>query len=367
MRIKGLLFALATLLALQIVIVLGISQQVELPAIDKVVINEIVHEQGLQAALEAIERTPKSLEHGQRIMTISLIISVVLESLLIGGYLIYLKKTILKPFCSLKGFAARVASGDLDIPLPMDKHNAFGAFTESFDLMRDTLKTARKQEANANRSKKELIAKLSHDIKTPISSILAVTELMQATNTDDKILGQLSVIQSKADQIDRLVSDLFNATLEELQQLSVTVTEQSSQALYSILAAADFQNKASINNIPPCLLIFDSQRLQQVFDNIFSNAYKYGNKHIEVKSALLQNHFEIVICDYGSAVDENELPLLFEKFFRGRNSEGKSGAGLGLYISRCLLREMGGDIACQNTKNGFCVSISLKLAGNFAN
>lgn len=367
MRIKGLFFALSALLAMQIVIVLGISQQMELPAIDRVAINEIVHEQGLEAALEAVEQTPKNIREAQKIMTISLIISVVLEALLIGGYLIYLQKTIFNPFRSLKGFAARVASGDLDIPLPMDKHNAFGAFTESFDLMRDALKTAREQEAEANRSKKELIAKLSHDIKTPISSISAVTELMQATNTDDKILGQLSVIQGKADQIDRLVSDLFNATLEELQQLTVTVTEQNSGVLYSILAAADFQNKADIDDIPPCLLMLDPQRLQQVFDNIFSNAYKYGNEQIEVRSVLHQNRFEIAIYDYGSGVNEDDLPLLFEKFYRGKNAEGKSGAGLGLYISRYLLREMGGDITCKNTEKGFCVSVSLKLAGNFAN
>lgn len=365
MKIKGLLFALAALLTIQIVIILSISQQVKVPNIDRVAINEIVHEQGLEAALEAAEQTPMNFTETRKIMTLSLIISVAVEVFLIGGYLIYLQKTVFNPFRNLKNFASRVASGDLDIPLPMDKHNAFGAFTESFDLMRDALKTAREQEVEANRSKKELIAKLSHDIKTPISSISAVTELMQTTNTDDKILGQLSVIHSKADQIDCLVSDLFNATLEELQQLTVSPTEQSSKALYRILTAADFQNKADIGDIPPCLLMFDPQRLQQVFDNIFSNAYKYGNGKTEVKSTLFQNHLTVEVYDYGSGVNEEDLSLIFEKFYRGKNTEGKSGAGLGLYISRYLLREMGGDITCRNTENGFLVSVSLKLAGGF--
>lgn len=369
MRMKRLLFVLAALLVFQIGIILGILQQMKAPSIDWVAMNEIIHEQGIEAALEVLEQPTESFSEAKMMIALVLILSATIEILLLAGYLIYIQKTVFHPFRSLKRFAGRVAGGDLDIPLPMDKHNAFGAFTESFDLMREALKTSREQEAEANKSKKELIAKLSHDIKTPVASISAVAELMQVSNLDmdDKTLEQLSVIQSKADQINRLVSDLFHATLEELNQLTVTPTEQNSNVLCDILVAADYQKKADLNDIPPCCLVFDVQRLQQVFDNIFSNAYKYGGEHMEVKCSLNENCFVINVYDDGSGVDDEELPLIHEKFYRGKNANSKHGAGLGLYISRYLLTEMGGSMHCQNTNGGFCVTISLKLAGNFEN
>lgn len=86
-------------------------------------------------------------------------------------YAVYLNRRVIKPFSKMKGFAERVAGGNLDIPLEMDKGNLFGAFTESFDIMRSELKKARIAEAKANASKKELVAKLSHDIKTPVAGL----------------------------------------------------------------------------------------------------------------------------------------------------------------------------------------------------
>ena len=86
----------------------------------------------------------------------------------------------------MKDFAERIADGNLDIPLKMDRQNLFGAFTESFDIMRTELKKSRIAEANANESKKELVAKLSHDIKTPIASIKAASEVGAALSPDKK-------------------------------------------------------------------------------------------------------------------------------------------------------------------------------------
>lgn len=367
MKRKGLVISLTIIFVLQIVMIFVIIGQVKMPVIDRVYLNEIIYEQGLESALNEIDKMPKSIEKVKQALIIMLVITVFLEIMLLLIYLVYLQKIIFKPFNRLKKFASKVANGDLETPLPMDKQNSFGAFTESFDLMRDALKISREQELLANSSKKELIAKLSHDIKTPISSISAVTELMMATNGDEKTLNQLLIIQNKASQIDRLVSDLFNATLEELQQLNVSSIEQSSEVILELIKNADFQNKANISNIPPCLVMFDLQRLQQVFDNIISNAYKYGGNKILVKATLQNSLLVLEFFDFGEGISDEELPLIFEKYYRGKNAEQKSGAGLGFYISRYLIREMGGDITCKNTEKGFCVLVSLKLTGNFEN
>lgn len=148
-----------------------------------------------------------------------------------AGYFYYLRRTMVIPFRKLERFAQRVAGGNLDIPLEMDRHNLFGAFTESFDLMRAELKKARIAEAKANAAKKELVAKLSHDIKTPVASIKAASEVGAALAADDKTRENYRQIIQKADQINTLVTNLFSATLEELQELTVTPSDMKSGEL----------------------------------------------------------------------------------------------------------------------------------------
>jgi len=276
---------------------------------------------------------------------------------------IYCEKNVLKPFRKLQGFARRIAAGNLDIPLEMDKSNLFGAFTESFDLMRVELNKARENERAADRSKKELVASLSHDIKTPVASIKAVTELMLVTAKHDKEIQQLETINAKAEQINSLITNMFHATLEELQALSVTLAEVPSTAVLGLVKSADYEEKVRGFSIPNCLINADLMRLQQVFDNIIGNSYKYANTEITATAKFDENHLVIEIADFGAGVSEEELPLILNKFYRGKNTESKSGYGLGLYISKYLLEQMSGDLQCENYKNGFKVKVFLQLAG----
>ena len=272
-----------------------------------------------------------------------------------------LEKPVFGPFRKLKVFAARVAGGSLDIPLTMDRDNAFGAFTESFDLMRAELKKAREQERMASQSKKELVAKLSHDIKTPVASIKAVAEVMEVGAGSEKEKQQLGIIEAKADQINALISNLFHATLEELQELEVKPEEQDSRGIKELLVQADYLKKAQIGDIPECLVTFDALRLQQVFDNLLENSYKYAGTSILVTAKISQGYLSVVCRDYGTGVAEDEFPLIFEKFYRGSNTAGKGGSGLGLYISHYLMEKMGGSLVCENLEDGFSARVNLKI------
>lgn len=277
-------------------------------------------------------------------------------------YLVYIDRTIFRPFNKLQGFARHVAEGNLAIPLEMDKGNLFGAFTESFDIMREELNKARENERLANQSKKELVASLSHDIKTPVASIKAVTEVMHIRSTDEKQKKQLEIINSKADQINTLITNMFNATLEELQELKVRVTEQSSQVLYDLIRDADYYSQVNITGISECIIMVDVLRLAQVIDNLISNSYKYAGTSIHVSTLIRGKYLEIGFKDYGVGVTEDEIPLIFNKFYRSKNSEGKSGSGLGLYISKYIMDKMSGDIYCENTGDGFIVILKLPIA-----
>lgn len=279
------------------------------------------------------------------------------------SYFLYLNHVVIKPFQKLKGLAERIAAGNLDIPLEMDRHNLFGVFTESFDLMRSELKRARMAEAEANASKKELVAKLSHDIKTPVASIKAASEVGEALTDNEKIKDNYTQIIRKADQINTLITNLFTATLEELKQLSVTPCDMESKELKSLLENADYLHRAELPQIADCILYADPLRLQQVFDNIFANSYKYGEPPIVIYTALRNSRLFVCIEDWGGGVSQEDLPLLKEKFRRGSNTKNAEGAGLGLYISDYFMREMQGELVVENGEKGLKVTVGISLSG----
>jgi len=288
--------------------------------------------------------------------------AMLVQLVLCAGYFCYLRRTVILPFRKLERFAQRVAGGNLDIPLEMDRHNLFGAFTESFDLMRAELKKARIAEAKANAAKKELVAKLSHDIKTPVASIKAASEVGAALAEDEKNRENYRQIEQKADQVNTLVTNLFSATLEELDELSVTPSDLKSGELRALLENADYLRRAELPDIPDCLLFADRLRLQEVFDNIFANSYKYAGTEIDVAAELEEDCLRICVEDCGGGVAEAELPHLKEKFRRGGNSEGIEGAGLGLYIADHCMQEMGGQLTLENGASGLKVTVSIPLS-----
>lgn len=294
-----------------------------------------------------------------QIAVIAMIVSMFLQGCICAGYYFYIRRVMIKPFDQMKGFAERIADGNLDIPLEMDRYNLFGAFTESFDIMRSELKKARIAEAKANASKKELVAKLSHDIKTPVASIKAASEVGAALASDEKSRENYGQIIQKADQINTLVTNLFSATLEELQELNVTPSDMKSAKLRELLENADYLHRAEIPTVPECLLFADQLRLQQVFDNVFANSYKYADTKIQVTMCAEDDDLMVCIEDYGGGVDQSELPLLKEKFKRGSNTKNMEGAGLGLYISDYCMNQMQGQLNVENSTTGLRVTIRI--------
>jgi len=280
-------------------------------------------------------------------------------------YIWFLNRSILRPFRKMQLFAKHIARGDLEVPLEMDRNHLFGAFTESFDMMREELAAARHSEYLANKSKKELVASLSHDIKTPVASMKAITELMLLSARDEKTSRQLNTLYSKADQIDRLVTDMFHSTLEELNELNVSLTEENSHLLIQIINNVNFYERISAASVPDCIIMVDPLRLQQVIDNVVNNSYKYAyaGTPIDIQFEIRDHYLEIDVLDYGPGIPEEELPLIFNKFFRGSLAVSQNGAGLGLYISRYMMQKMQGDIVCSNREDGFTVKLLIPLAG----
>ncbi|SEF64471.1 His Kinase A (phospho-acceptor) domain-containing protein [Eubacterium ruminantium] len=328
-------------------------------------IRNILHEGKLTGYLIIHNNTEKIAAGIRRrymkMWTAAIIISLILWA----GYAGYLYFKIIRPFEKLDEFAGNVAMGNLDAPLQMDRGNVFGAFTESFDIMREEISLARKKEYEANESKRELVVQLSHDIKTPVASIKAMSEVLEVRSrqTEDEFTNaKVKAIGQKADQIDTLVSNLFAATLSELEHLEVNTSETVSSELAAIIKTADHEQRIKDVRIPECIICMDKIRASQVVTNIIYNSYKYADTEIILEAAADEEYLNLSFSDKGGGVPDDDLPVIMNKYRRGENSKGKEGSGLGLYISRNLMLDMGGHIECENTEEGFKVTIGFKLA-----
>lgn len=284
----------------------------------------------------------------------------VVIALILSAVVLYIDRRILRPFHRLEHFADNISVGNLNIPLIMDKSNYFGAFTESFDMMREELKRARLGEYEANRSKKELVAELSHDIKTPVATIQALCEILEIKQKDEETLTKIRTIFQKADVIDKLISNLFHATLEELEVLKIEPTQELSTSIEAMFTNLNYNGKIHLKNeLPGCLIHCDGLRLTQVIDNIINNSYKYAGTDIDVTFFEDETSLAIEIRDHGNSIGEWDLPLVFTKFYRGENATPHSGTGLGLYLAKQFMEGMGGGIECMSDQ-GFVVKLYIR-------
>ena len=282
-------------------------------------------------------------------------------------YGLYVKKYIVTPFNRMEEFAGKVAEGNLDEPLMMEKNNMFGVFSESFDIMREELSASRAREIALQKKEKELVASLSHDLKTPITGIKLTTELLKAKNEmgshDADMEEKLDNIYKKADQIDVLVTDLFTSTLDDLGEVKVVLNDEPSSVLVDIVKKYDDMNLAVMDEVPGVIISTDVKRMSQVIGNIIHNSYKYADTKIDVGFKVAENNLEMRIRDYGPGVPDSELDLITNKFYRGKaqSESGTEGSGLGLYIAKNLMEKMNGSLICESD-NGLAITLVIPLA-----
>lgn len=279
------------------------------------------------------------------------------------SFLLYVNFNVVKPFQRMKAFAARIAQGDLEEPLAMEESNLFGIFTESFDIMREELKASRNRELALKIKEKELVASLSHDLKTPVTGIKLICELLTVKVQDEYVKGKIRNIGQKTEEINVLVSDLLSTALEELGEMKVNCCDEASDILKSIVEEHDPHRRVIAQEVPGCVLNVDRFRLSQVIGNVISNSYKYADTEINVGYRFDDKYLEMTFQDYGPGVAPEEIPLLTNKFYRGKtNTSGKEGSGLGLYISSELMKKMSGALICAGGEEGFRVILKLPLA-----
>lgn len=329
------------------------------------VVLDYEHDGKLFAKISFVNTTINFEEQKEALMRIVLV--AISAIWLLGMVLfVYFYMGYVRPFHKLKNFAGEVARGNLDMPLSMTKSNYFGVFTESFDIMREELRRAKENEYKANVSKKELVAELSHDIKTPIATIKAACEVIEVKSAKSEGIGGLELhdkvqlIEKKADVVEQLINNMFHATLEELEVLKVEPQEELSTCIDEMFKELQVYGNIHIENqIPHCILWMDKLRMVQVIDNIVNNAMKYAKTDVHISYSQRNNGILIRIKDDGPGVPEEDLAKVSEKFYRGSNVAGENGSGLGLYLTKMFMEKMEGQMNCYND-NGFVVELFLR-------
>lgn len=318
--------------------------------VDGEVVGKVIFDYSMDQQLEEVKRN----------IVILFVVVGALQVVIVVAWYVYIDMKVVKPFKKLNSFATRVAEGNLDLPLTMDKGHVFGEFTEAFDLMRTELKKARAAEKKASDDKKEMVAKLSHDIKTPVASIKSTSEIGFEVTKEERTKEMFNVINVKTDQIKSLVDNLFNSSVQDVTEIAVNPGAYESDYITTLIKNSDYMNKAGGFKIPDCTVYMDKLRMQQVFDNIFMNSYKYADTAMKVSAELQEEYLVIKISDEGPGVKPEELPLLKEKYKRGSNSESKDGAGLGLYLANYFMEKMDGKLELKNLEKGLEAAVYLR-------
>lgn len=295
------------------------------------------------------------------------------------GFGIYLSRNIVTPFRKMQNFAGRVAEGRLDKPLEMDRDNLFGAFSESFDIMREELSASKQRELELQKKERELVASLSHDLKTPVTGIKLAAELLQmrfsvkAENCDSDITFGRDEIDSmndgadgilqKSEQINALVSDLFTSTLDDLGEFKVNCRDEDSGVLTDIVKSCDDKHYAVMGKLPQVIISIDRRRMAQVIGNIISNSYKYADTPIDVSFSISEGFLEMRLQDHGQGVPSDEIELITNKFYRGKAwaDSRKDGNGLGLYIAKMLMKRMNGNLTVESD-GGLAITLIIPLS-----
>ena len=285
---------------------------------------------------------------------------------------IYINKKIIKPFSNIKELPYELAKGNLNIPLKEQKNKYFGKFTWGMDMLRENLEDNKKREIKYQKEKKTLILSLSHDIKTPLSAIKLYSKALKENlyNTEEKRNEVIEGIMKNTVEIEHYVNEIVKNSREDFMDLPVKndnfylveVIEKIEkyytdklQTIHTDFSVADFNN---------CILKGDKDRIVEVIQNVVENAIKYGDgKEIKINFSDEEDCKLISILNTGCDLKEEDLPHIFDSFYRGSNSKKQEGSGLGLYICKQLMHKMYGDIFAQiKENNNFEVTIVIRKA-----
>jgi signal transduction histidine kinase/uncharacterized protein YxeA len=302
-------------------------------------------------------------------------IALIIIIILIISVYIFAQKNILWPIATLNESASKILKGDFSYKIKYDYDTEIGAFCHNFEAMRDELKFSKEKEVAIKNNEKELLACLSHDIKTPLTAIHGyVSGIKDGIVKDRKgIENYCVIILNRIKMLSKLLEDILEHSKAELNKMNITLSEFYSGNFFS-----DILNDLSVEiesagiqfiapkEIPNVIINGDKKRISQVMYNLISNSIKYSKESgtISIYFENTANYMKIYIKDNGIGISSADIPYIFKKFYRGEKSRNQNiqGSGLGLSISKYIVEAHGGFINCvQSSSEGTTICFSLPI------
>lgn len=263
-----------------------------------------------------------------------------------------------------------LAAGNLGADIAVKGKSAIAKHAANINDLRNTVKVSHKEQAKSERLKTELITNVSHDLRTPLTSIITYTELLKTPGlaSEDRD-SYIKILDRKSKRLKVLIDDLFEATKMasgniELNKEKVDLNQLLQQALAEhneALSQSSLQLRVSQPDQPVYAFV-DGQKLWRVFDNLIGNILKYALENTRVYISVKEEQNQVVltfknITKYELGEDLNEL---FERFKRGDQSRHTEGSGLGLAIAKSIVDLHDGSLDIEVDGDLFKVTVILE-------
>ena len=282
-----------------------------------------------------------------------------------------------QPLKKLTDGANEIANGNLDFVIDYDSTNEIGQTVKSFNDMTKRLKASIEDQNRIEQSRKEMIAGVAHDLRTPLTSVKGYVEGLRdgIANTPEKQDRYLKTIYSSTLSMERMLDDLLTISrLElgniELDKKTVNLNDFLDDCAADIgfeLEKRNFDFVYENNCQNPTYTKLDEARFERVIRNIVSNSIKYAKKEVKGKIVLeAQDYIKSVIisiADNGIGLDSGSLPMIFETFYRADKARTNvsEGSGIGLAVCKQIVELHGGHIWATGTEGeGLTILISLE-------
>ncbi len=277
------------------------------------------------------------------------------------GFLNYVvSRSIIKPITMLKHGIERMKAGDLNFQLHTCSNDEVGQLTQSFEEMRKKLKESIEIQVQYEENRKELLSNISHDLKTPITSIIGYVEGIRdgVANTPEKVDKYLTTVYTKAKDLNAIIDELFLFSKLDLQREPFTFEsvdllqylKDYIEELHLDLGDQGIEVLFSSSRTHPSYVKADRDKLKRVLSNLVNNSVKYMDKESkQIIISLLDEESTVTVqvTDNGSGISSTALPFIFERFYRVEQSRNKrtGGSGLGLAIAKQIIQGHGGSIS----------------------
>ncbi len=306
------------------------------------------------------------------------IILMVIIMIILSGFVAFIVyQQFVNPLVKLKEAAEKMGSGNLDekIEIGKNREDEVGELCESFENMRQRMSDFAKEKMRYEDENRQLISNISHDLRTPITTIKGYVEGIMdgVADTPEKRDRYLKMIYSKANEMDSLINELSlytninnNAIPYEFHRVSVKdyfndCMEEVHATLMSKNMTLTYRNYCEDD----VMVIVDPDQLKRVINNIVTNSIKYMDKEYgQVDISIYDNDAEVKVAinDNGRGIDTESLPHIFDRMYRADSArQSRGGSGLGLAICKKIVEEHGGNIyATSQVGKGTTIVFTLK-------